>query len=434
MISRLSSTVLGLALIACQPASGPAEQQQAAGSPSRVETRLASEEVNVTIIATVPEDAGEIYLAGNVDALGPWRADGLLMTGSGRARQQILTLPDGFELEFKLTGGSWDQEGTGPSGTVLPNFTHQVTAEGENTVRVEIVDFKYPAEAYIADPEGSGVIGQLIYWTDVESAFFDVSRHVEIWLPPGYDADPNQTYPVIYMHDGQNLFDPRIANTGTDWGVDEAMMANVADGLHEPAIVVGIWSTNQRGYELSPWHGGPHYARMLIEEIKPRVDASFRTRPDRDNTFTMGSSMGGLISQYLVRTHPDVFSACGCVSTHVPLSPQMAIEFLGLETEAGTNPTEPYLIADARTNTPLPDDVRLYFDWGTATLDASYPPLMAQLQPWLEAQGLVAGESYAYRQFEHAPHNESAWRARVDLQLAWLLGGHDPNADDMADE
>lgn len=412
------AAALAAALTACQP-------QAAAPAPAAEQTPV--DTVAVTIVATVPEDAGPIYLAANVEALGPWRADGLLMEGDGRTRTATLALPDGFELEFKLTGGSWDREGTGPSGTVLPNFRHTVEARAENRIEAEIVDFKRPPEAYIADPQGAGVLGALTYWTDVESAFFDVTRHVSIWLPPGYEIEPERRYPVIYMHDGQNLFDPRIANTGVDWGVDEAMMANVQAGLHGPAIVVGVWSTNIRGYELSPWHGGPDYARLLIEEIKPRVDAEFRTLPGRETTFTMGSSMGGLISLHLVREHSDVFSACGCVSTHVPISPAVARDFLGLEAGGYTDLETPYLIQDAEAGADLPEDVRLYFDWGTTTLDAEYGDVMEALRPWLEAEGFVEGESYAYREFDGAPHNEAAWRARLHLQLAWLLGEIDPN-------
>jgi predicted alpha/beta superfamily hydrolase len=408
------AAVLSLALTACGLKSKPAEPD--------AEIRL----VEVTIHATVPEGAGDIYLAANVEELGPWRADGKLMEGDGRSRTTTLNLPDEFELEFKLTGGVWEREGTGPSGMVLANFTHTVTAGQVNEIYVEIVDFKYPAEVYIADPEGADILGTLIYWTDQESAYFDVSRHIEIWLPPGYDDEPDRRFPVIYMHDDQNLFDPRIANTGTDWGIDEAMMRNVAAGLHEPAIVVGIWSTNIRGYELSPWHGGSDYGRMIVEEIKPRIDSEFRTKSDRDNTFTMGSSMGGLISFYLVRSYPEVFSACGCVSTHVPFSPAIMERFSG-EPAEGEFADQPYLLIDVHEDAPLPGNIRPYFDWGTATLDAEYPPIMDQMRPWLEGQGFNAGETFAYREFPDAPHNEAAWRERVDLQLAWMLGGIDPN-------
>jgi enterochelin esterase-like enzyme len=413
------AAALAAALASCQP-------EPAAPAPAGEEAPV--ERVTVTIVATVPEDAGPIYLAGNVDAIGPWRADGRLMEGEGRTRTTTLALPDGFALEFKLTGGSWEREGTGPSGTVLPNFRHTVRAGQGNRVEAEIVDFKRPPEAYLADPEGAGALGTLIHWTDVESAFFDVTRHVSIWLPPGYETGSERRYPVVYMHDGQNLFDPRIANTGTDWGVDEAMMRNVEAGLHAPAIVVGVWSTNIRGYELSPWHGGADYAAMLIEEIMPRVNAEFATLTGPENTFTMGSSMGGLISFYLVRSHPEAFSACGCVSTHVPLSPGQAADFLGLDADPARDRDTPYLVADAQANAPLPEGVRLYLDYGSATLDETYPPLHDALRPWLEAQGFTEADSYAMREFPGAPHNEAAWRERVHLQLAWLLGGVDPNS------
>lgn len=424
---RMIATLLALGLVgACQEAPSSTAQSPAA-TPADEQAEQEARAVTVTIIATVPEDAGDIFITGNREELGPWNARGQLMDGEGRTRTTTLTMPEGFEFQFKLTGGTWNEEGVGPSGMVLPNFTHTATANGNNEVEVEIFSFKRPVEEYIADPEGSGVLGTLVYWTDTESAFFDITRNVEVWLPPGYGEDPERRYPVIYMHDGQNLFDPRIANTGTDWGVDEAMMANVEAGLHDPAIVVGIWSTSLRGYELSPWHGATNYARMILEEIKPRVDAEFLTLTDRDNTYTMGSSMGGLVSMYLVRTHPDVFSACGCVATHVPLSPIIAQEYLGLETGDYTDLETPYLVQEAAANASLPTDVRMYFDWGTEGLDALYPPVMAELEPWLEGQNLVAGETYAYREFVGETHNEAAWRARVHLQLAWLLGGIDPN-------
>ncbi|WP_158291648.1 alpha/beta hydrolase-fold protein [Marinicauda algicola] len=405
-----------LLLAACAPQGSPPAE-----APGRTQEQSMTQ---ITVIATVPEGAGEIYLTGNLDELGPWRADGLLMSGEGRERRASVLVPEGTLFEFKITGGSWDREGTGPSGTVLPNFTHR--AEGEaGEARVEIVDFKHPPEAYIADPQGSGVLGTLIYWTDLDSAFLETTRHVSIWLPPGYEAEPEKRYPVLYMHDGQNLFDPRIANTGTDWGIDEAMMANVEAGLHGPAIVVGIWSTNRRGYELSPWHGGPDYARMIVEEIRPRVDAAFRTLDGPANTFTMGSSMGGLISQYLVREYPDVFGACGCVSTHVPLSPAMARDFLGLEGgPVLESPDKPYLIAEIEAGAQIPANVRMFFDHGTQTLDANYGPGHAAIRDWLLAQGLSEGEDFIVRTYEGAAHNEASWRARAGDQLAFLLAGH----------
>ena len=101
-----------------------------------------------------------------------------------------------------------------------------------------LLGFKKGVEAYIDDWQGSGVLGTLVYWQDVASEFLTQTRHVEIWLPPGYAEASERRYPVIYMHDGQNLFDPRIANTGSDWGVDEAIVELMEAGKIPPVVVV----------------------------------------------------------------------------------------------------------------------------------------------------------------------------------------------------
>ena len=176
-----------------------------------------------------------------------------------------------------------------------------------------------------------------------ESAFLKLSRHVEVWLPPGYDEAAATRYPVLYMHDGQNLFDPRIANTGVDWGVDEAVVRLVKRGVIPPVIVVGAWSTDAREPEYSPWDDASDYARFLIEELMPRVNREFRTRTGPANTAAMGSSMGGLLSFYLVTHHPEVFGACGCVSTHFPLSEAVAAQVFRNFTPTGVPDTTPYV-------------------------------------------------------------------------------------------
>jgi hypothetical protein len=267
-----------------------------------------------TIRVRVPEGTGTVYLAGSLPQLGPWRPDGLALSGEGRERSTRVTAPPRTEFEYKFTLGTWDREALGYAGVVPAN--HRLRLDHDTLVVHDIADFKRDVREYVADWRGSGVQGRLVYWTDVHSAFLGPTRHVEIWLPPAYDENPTARYPVLYMHDGQNLFDPRIANTGVDWGVDEAVGRLVAQGAIPPVIVVGVWSSNSRGPEYSPWHGAPLYSRFLIEELMPRVNAAFRTLTGPANTAVMGSSMGGLLSFYLVTQHPEVFGACGCVSTH----------------------------------------------------------------------------------------------------------------------
>jgi enterochelin esterase-like enzyme len=371
----------------------------------------------VQIVVYVPEDTTTVYLTGNVADLGPWDPDALAMTGDGRERSATIRVPAGYTLEYKITLGSWEREAVSPSGGVLPNYTLDV--RDDESVHHVIVAFKQDPVVYMDDWRNSGVLGTLVYWQDVPSEFLSEDRHVEIWLPPGYDDDPDHHYRVIYMHDGQNLFDPRIANTGSDWGVDEAMMRGVDAGLFEPAIVVGSWSSARRVEEYSPWHEAPQYAQFLSEELMPRVNAEFRTLTGAKDTFAMGSSMGGLLSYYLVKEHPDEFGACGCVSTHFPFSDAVAASITG-EDPAEEDPT-PNVVKDIATGDSVPKNVRFFFDYGTKGIDAEYGPSHTTVRDWLLGQGLAEEQDFRIREYVGADHNEASWRARLDDQLAWLL-------------
>ncbi|MDH3588472.1 MAG: alpha/beta hydrolase-fold protein [Gammaproteobacteria bacterium] len=366
---------------------------------------------NVSLTIIVPEETGTVYLSGNLPELGPWAPDGLAMDGEGSKRTASIHIPIGFDFEYKFTLGSWDREMLNASGAVPENFRLRVN--GDKTVHHDISQFKRDPLEYFADWKASGVKGRMLFWTNVESAFLGPSRHVEIWLPPGYDDNETKRYPVLYMHDGQNLFDPRRANTGVDWGVDEAMVRLTEAGVISPAIVVGVWSTADRGPEYSPWHGAPDYARFLIEELKPRVDMEFRTLTGPENTAVMGASMGGLLSFFLVTYHPEVFGSCGCMSTHFPLS----------EAVMGTGGRDrtPYILRDIDNDLAAPAGVRYWFDYGGKGLDASYGKTHKAVRDWLLAQGKVENTDFVIRKYAKADHNESSWRARLDDPLRFLF-------------
>lgn len=371
----------------------------------------------VIIVATVPEDAPPVFVSGNLPALGPWHPAGLAMKGTGTRRTAEIAVPHGHNLQYKITAGSWEQEGLGPSATLLPAFTATVNAPVQLTA--DIAGFRKDPKELIADWQGSGVEGTLVYWNDMPSAFLNEKRHVVTWLPPGYEQDTSTTYKVIYMHDGQNLFDPRLSYTNVDWGVDEAMMAGVRAGKYEPAIIVGIWNTPDRLKEYSPDHLAPSYSRFILEELMPKVASTYRVKTGPENTFSMGSSMGGLVSFHLVRNHPDVFSACGCVSTHVTWSEQQLAGFNGADpTQA--NPV-PFILRSFNDSARMPEGQRIYLDYGTEGLDAYYDVTTRAVAEWLETQGYSEGDDLKVKQFEGAGHNEAAWRARVGEQLEWLL-------------
>jgi predicted alpha/beta superfamily hydrolase len=177
----------------------------------------------------------------------------------------------------------------------------------------------------------------------------ELPRHVDVWLPPGYERERRRRYPVLYMHDGQNLFDPQLSYTRVDWGVDEALTRLIREGKVRPAIVVAVWNTPLRVPEYMPQRavaaGGAAalagferqfdsppladaYLEFLVAELKPFVDAGYRTLRGRDDTFIMGSSMGGLISLYAAAEYPQVFGGVGAVSTHWPAGDGIVVEYL----------------------------------------------------------------------------------------------------------
>jgi predicted alpha/beta superfamily hydrolase len=135
----------------------------------------------------------------------------------------------------------------------------------------------------------------------------------------------------------------------------------------------------------------------------PRINREFRTLIGPENTFALGSSMGSLLSYYLVKNHPDAFGACGCVSTHFAFS-------------------ETNIRKDIAGGDTVPAGARLFFDYGTETLDSSYEEDHEPVRQWLLEQGLVEGRDFRFQKYEGADHGERAWRARVGDQLEWLLG------------
>jgi enterochelin esterase-like enzyme len=269
------------------------------------------------------------------------------------------------------------------------------------------------------------------------------ARRVVVWLPDGYDSS-NERYAVLYMHDGQNLYDPATSMGGQPWAVDRHLARLASRGGARATIVVGIWNSATRSQDYAPaaplatvgtaargiaTPGGrpafsDGYVAFLTDELKPFVDATFRTRPGRDDTVVMGSSMGGLISLYALALRPDVFGGAGCLSTHWPITTDGPT----LDRALSTRRTDPRIDALAsayiewlRAHLPSAGVHRLYFDHGTEHLDALYAPYQARVDELLRDRGYRDGVDAMSRVFPGATHDEAAWRARLDLPLEFLL-------------
>ncbi len=248
-----------------------------------------------------------------------------------------------------------------------------------------------------------GVTGTIRFHGRFPSRFV-APRNIEVWLPPMYDTQPRAHFPVVYVHDGQNVFAPATSFARIDWGVDETMTRLIAEQRVRPAIVVAIWNTADRFSEYTPRKPlADAYLHFIVDELKPFVDSTYRTRRGPEDTFFMGSSMGGLIALYGMLEYPRVIGGAASLSTHWPVA---------------DSATRAYLFKSL----PKPGGHRFYFDYGTVTVDSLYAPLQAAMDSSLRAAGYVPGPEWSTRVFPGADHSERSWRLRVSEPLMFLLG------------
>ncbi len=279
--------------------------------------------------------------------------------------------------------------------------------------------------------------GRIVDLGIVQSKYTD-PRRVVVWLPDSY-RPRGPKYSVLYMHDGQNLFDKATAGYGMEWEIDEHLSKLIASGKVRPAIVVGIWNTPKRLQEYVPskafttlpadyrekvralYGGDPlsdGYLKFLVNELKPRIDGRFNVRTDRPNTVIMGSSMGALISLYAIDEYPKVFGGAGMMSTHWPLVINPDGKPVSEQDYEIVSATFENYLAPAL---PDPKTHRLYFDHGTETLDAVYKRYQDRVDGVVQRRGYVQGKNWLTRNYPGQKHNEISWASRVDVPLQFLL-------------
>lgn len=339
----------------------------------------------------------QVFITGEGDELGRWRPDAVPMTRVADTEwQAVLNLRTAAPIEYKVTRGSWATEAVDAGGHPLPNTT--VVPEHNGVHAMDVLRWKDENPA--APPE---ITGDYQIWKNVKSRFLEYNRDVIVWLPPGYFQKPTQTYPVLYMHDGRQIFDPNTSTWGADWQVDEHAQFMILNGEMEETIIVGIDCTDDRSAEYDPARKGPAYLKFLLEELKPRVDAEFRTRPER--SYIAGSSMGGLISFYAAWTRPDLFAGAACLSP--AFSPRLH--------------EERYLnwVAASRDNLP---DISLFLSCGGAgKLEEELLQGTLKMVDALKKAGFP-DERMSVRIEAWAEHNEAAWERMTPFWLKFLLG------------
>lgn len=257
------------------------------------------------------------------------------------------------------------------------------------------------------------------------------ARNVDVWLPDGYNSD--KKYNVVYMHDGQMLFDSTQTWNKKEWKVDEVFSKLIREKKIEECIVVGVWNNGaERISEYFPnkifdkldektrvklsekycngkQANGDNYLKFLVSELKPYIDNSFSVYTDKDHTFAIGSSMGGLISIYAISEYPDVFGGVACLSTAWLSSIEPNYEI--------PSSTFEYL----KRNLCSPTGHKIYMDYGTGESDKPYE--LTQSFVDLIAKGKdFTDRNYMSKVYEKDQHEENAWSRRLHVPILFLLG------------
>ncbi|MCD9188330.1 MAG: hypothetical protein LUM44_18075 [Pyrinomonadaceae bacterium] len=259
------------------------------------------------------------------------------------------------------------------------------------------------------------------------------ARNVDVWLPDDYS--PKKKYAVLYMHDGQMLFDGSTTWNKQEWQIDETAGKLLKEKKIKDLIVVGVWnngdhraaeyypqkslqflSEETREWIVEKWLKGKpqadNYLKFLTGELKPFIDKNYSTRKDAKNTFIAGSSMGGLISIYAICEYPNIFGGAAGISTHLPLV--LSDKVPNIES------VPPSFRAYLQQNLPKADSRKIYFDYGDQTLDAYYPPLQKKVDELMKEKGWTA-KMWTTRFFAGENHSETAWAKRFNEPLEFLL-------------
>lgn len=253
---------------------------------------------------------------------------------------------------------------------------------------------------------------------------FVTERTIDVWLPEDYESS-GKRYPVLYMHDGQNLFSPELSYSGIPWGIDQAILRLSGKNIIRPAIVVGIWNTPKRIPEYMPQkplekirfyrdriifkerYGdqpvSDAYLSFIVSELKPYIDANYRTYSDRSHNYLMGSSMGGLISLYAACEFPDIFGGAACLSPSWTVIQKTIV---------------PYL----KKQLPTSATHRFYFDYGDEAKIKNYESIQLKVNELLEEKMFKKNQTYLTKHFPGDSHSEFAWNRRVDYPLSFLFG------------
>ena len=363
---------------------------------------LTAQDAKVKFIVVSPKlnDSAEVYITGIGEKLGNWNPSVVrLIKQKDNSREIELTFPVGTSIEYKFTLGSWEKEALNDKGGTPGNSHFTLNKDTEVTVIIK----KWGGVAANKISFKGQITGMVKYHKNFPVEGLQ-SRDVIVWLPPSYEKELTKRYPVLYAHDGQNLFDPSTSSFGVDWQMDEAADSLIKQGKINEMIIVGIYCTKARMKEYWTGDTGKIYMNFVVNQLKPFIDKTYRTLTDRENTATIGSSAGGLISFMLLWEHNDVFSKAACLSPAFYIKDDLD-----------------YISPVTGYKGPK-KDLKVYIDCGGIGLESILLPGAAKMISALTKLGYKNEKDYLWLYDKNGEHNESNWALRVWRPLEFLYG------------
>lgn len=338
--------------------------------------------IEIRIISVLSQDQ-KVFIAGNNPELGNWNPNKITLTKLNDSTwSKAFEFKIGETIEFKFTLGSWEEEALNEIGKKSGNNILKIL---KDTVLV----FNIANWGYSKSNISGQITGNIRYHKNFKGRSV-LPRDIIVWLPPSYDSVPNKYYPVLYMQDGQNVIDPLTSSFGVDWQIDEVADSLIGARSIQEIIIVGIYNTENRGSEYNNTELGRAYVNFIIEELKPFIDANYRTLPDYKNTAVGGSSSGGLISFIIAWENPDVFSKSACFSPAFKIS---TIDYVA--------PVQNYIGAKK--------DLKIFIYNGGIGLEEQLQPGIDEMMHVLNEKGFVENQDLLFIKDSSAEHNESAW-------------------------
>lgn len=347
---------------------------------------LSQTKIEIRIISTLPSDQ-KVFIAGNKPELGNWNPDKISLNKVNDSTwSKVFEFKIGETIEYKLTLGSWEKEALNEIGK----------KSGNNIIKIlkdTVLVFNITSWGYSQTNISGQITGNVRYLKHFKGRSV-LPRDIIVWLPPSYDSLPGNYYPVLYMHDGQNVIDPLTSSFGVDWQIDEVADSLIRAKSIQEIIIIGIYNTENRGSEYNDTELGQAYINFIIEELKPFIDENYRTLPDRKSTTVCGSSSGGLISFLMGWEYSDVFSKSACFSPAFKIS---NIDYIA--------PVKNYM--GAKKN------LKIFIYNGGIGLEEQLQPGIDEMMLVLKDKGFIESQDLLFIKDSSAEHNESAWAKNV---------------------